>query len=368
MRLSVFRRRGGFTLIELLVVIAIIATLIGLLLPAVQKVREAAMRTKCQNNLKQLGLACHSYESSYGRLPVGGEGTNPAGTATDFGNLPGGNPISPSNPGDYHSTQTYLLPYIEQDSIYRQINLNALYNDVSANGQKTDANGRTVFQNVIPTFLCPSSPTGVADKWGYGYIHYSPTCYTDIGPGGYRDKSTRARGALDTRNFSVTLAAMPDGSSNTILLAEDTGRTGPDEVAYQTSYAEPVTQYPGAVPADGTSPLRSFWRWAEQDNAFGVSGDPLAWRDKRAGPAVNNNAAPFGGPPECPWATGSQASGASSANNCGPNDEIFSFHSGGANAVYGDGHVAFVRESVSSVVIRSLVTREGGENINSADY
>jgi prepilin-type N-terminal cleavage/methylation domain-containing protein/prepilin-type processing-associated H-X9-DG protein len=354
-------RRPAFTLIELLVVIAIIAVLIGLLLPAVQKVREAAARTKCSNNLKQLGLACANYESAYGKLPTGGEGTNTAGTATEFGNLPGGNPISSTNPGEYHSTQTYLLPYIEQDALYRQINLYAYYNDISATGQKVDANGRTPFQNVVPIFLCPSCPTDPADQWGFGFIHYSPTCYTDVGQGGYRDKSTRARGALDIMDRRVALAGIADGSSNTILLAEDAGRTE----NFLTSYPEPV-------PAGSRSPqpreLRCFWRWAEQDNAFGVSGDPLAWRDKKAGPAVNNNSTPYGGPVDCPWVSGSQASGASSNNNCGPNDEIFGFHTGGANVVYADGHVAFLRDSVAATVIRALVTRTGGETIDSSAF
>jgi prepilin-type N-terminal cleavage/methylation domain-containing protein/prepilin-type processing-associated H-X9-DG protein len=368
--------RTGFTLIELLVVIAIIAILIGLLLPAVQKVRESAARSKCQNNLKQLGLAVANYEGAYGRLPTGGEGTLPDLSGTDFGNLPGGNPISPGNPGEYHSTQTYLLPYIEQEAIYRQINLTALYNDVSSKGQKLDANGRTVFQNVIPVFVCPSSPTEQADQWGYGYIHYSPTCYTDICPpnfpgapnatGGFRHKPSRARGALDIMDRSVTLAGIKDGTSNTILMAEDCGRTGPPEPIYLTSYNEPVGLYSGATPAPGTQPLRAFWRWAEQDNAFGVSGDPLAWRDKVPGKAVNNNSAPFGGPPACPWTTGSQAAGASSANNCGPNDEIFGFHTGGALVVFCDGHVSFLRESTSSIVVRYLVTRDGGETIDGA--
>src|SRR5690242_10852030 len=104
--------RLGFTLIELLVVIAIIAVLIGLLVPAVQKVREAAARTQCANNLKQMGLALHNYANGHQELPTGGEGT-------DFTRAPAGPSVF-----DTHSTFTMLLPYVEQDNVFRQIDLN----------------------------------------------------------------------------------------------------------------------------------------------------------------------------------------------------------------------------------------------------
>src|SRR5437773_7749710 len=98
-------RRRGFTLIELLVVIAIIAVLIGLLVPAVQKVREAANRTSCTNNLKQLGLAVLNYESSFKKLPTPGEGIDPQNVSNKI--------------YDKHSFFTYMLPYIEQEGAYR---------------------------------------------------------------------------------------------------------------------------------------------------------------------------------------------------------------------------------------------------------
>src|SRR5205085_3499328 len=139
MRLPVPNRRSGFTLIELLVVIAIIAILIGLLLPAVQKVREAAARMSCQNNLKQFGLALHNYHDANNTLPPGDQLTN----------VP---PAYVHWYGDGHAWPAYLLPYIEQDNVYKLI-------DFSRNGYcyyNRMVNCRAV-DATPPTFTCPSS-------------------------------------------------------------------------------------------------------------------------------------------------------------------------------------------------------------------
>src|SRR5262245_4047146 len=116
------RKRNGFTLIELLVVIAIIAILIGLLLPAVQKVRDAAARMSCSNNLKQIGLGCHNYESTNGKMPAGVLGPFPTLTAA-------GSATTNQNVG----ALVFVLPYVEQDSLYRLIQQGAVTNYLDPN-------------------------------------------------------------------------------------------------------------------------------------------------------------------------------------------------------------------------------------------
>jgi prepilin-type N-terminal cleavage/methylation domain-containing protein/prepilin-type processing-associated H-X9-DG protein len=328
------RSRNGFTLIELLVVIAIISILMALLVPAVQKVREAAQRTQCANNLKQMGLAIHNYLSDKRRLPSGGEGT-------DFINFPYG----PSQ-FDNFSFFTVILPYIEQANTFQLMNVMAYYEDPSFPQNQLGA------QTVVPVYLCPSNPfrpsTG-QDSMGYGYTDYGPTVYTDIDPiTGLRNPLTRANGALHWvgpleamrgNTGGSRIADIKDGTSNTIAVAEDAGRVEP----MLSPYIDPVT-----------GGRRAFWRWAEPDSGFGVSGPPPAL-GSGLGVAVNNNPYPLNsgqGPPSCPWMT---------INNCGPNDEIFSFHDAGAQVVFCDGHVGTLRGGLNSIICRYLTTPNGGE-------
>jgi prepilin-type N-terminal cleavage/methylation domain-containing protein/prepilin-type processing-associated H-X9-DG protein len=330
------RVRRAFTLVELLVVIAIIGVLVALLLPAVQMARESARRMACQNNLHQMGLAMHNHENVFGKFPSGGEGTDwsqsPPGTAFDL-----------------HSTFTRLLPFMEQGNAFGQFDLNYSYNDSRAPQNQLAAKTR------VKAYECPSNVLAKADPSGYGRGDYMPTVYTDIDPvTQLRDKlNARRNGALaigGTRGAEIS-----DGLSSTLAIAEDTGRNFETMTPFtKAAYADATCA--GSNGVDCTpSKLRAINRWAEPDQGNGVSGAFNNATGKMHG-FINNNRSPMNGPSDCPWST----------NNCGPNDEIFSFHPSGANVLLCDGSVRLLSESISGTVLRYLVTRD--EGVQPGDY
>jgi prepilin-type N-terminal cleavage/methylation domain-containing protein/prepilin-type processing-associated H-X9-DG protein len=365
--------RPAFTLIELLVVIAIIAVLIALLLPAVQAAREAARRSQCTNNLKQIGLALFNYESSNGAFPPGGESTNfsVSPPATQF--VDGG-----------YSALARILPFMEGGAAFNSLNFNIYeYNDAFGINL-------TGASQVVSVYICPSStrnPDGFRDGVdindggisnvtnGYGYNDYGPTCYTDISPilatngtgativTPYRDKTTRVNGLL--KQGKTRIAEITDGTSNTIAIGEDAGR----DPRYLSPYIQDVysvingvtvstTQYLAANspldpgPAGGEALYRRYWRWAEPDECFGVSGSP----NNKYRPDHELSA----------WMTGGPF--IAQGNNAGNNDELASFHPGGCNVLMGDGSVRFLKDAVNLLTLRGLVSLQGAEVISADQY
>lgn len=367
--------KKGFTLVELLVVIAIIGILVGLLLPAVQAAREAARRMSCSNNMKQIALGVHNFESAYKKLPPAGQcGSNGATTT----------------PYMIHSPFTTLLPYIEQITLYNMFNhdANALaaYGATLNNGAYVtptgailhpkarglaydDPNyptGNTAAKTNVPSFVCPSTPLSQTTRdpqGGYGgldYMFIDLTDIMDIPTDPLYGQRTQPTGTAIWRSQAkpgmlncdgATLAASVDGTSNTVLCIEDAGRAHPNVGTFgnlsprNTPVPTPLDNIQMASGPRG----RRTYAWADPDAATnGVSGPSNSLASKLA--KVNNNKTPNGGPAECKW----------TVNNCGLNDEPFSFHNGGVNCAVGDGGVKFLADTIDALVLKRIVACNDG--------
>jgi prepilin-type N-terminal cleavage/methylation domain-containing protein len=313
-------RRRGFTLIELLVVIAIIAILIALLLPAVQQAREAARRTQCRNNLKQLGLAMHNYLDAHTRLPLCLNASN--------------KPIS---------VHAYMLPYLDQSPLYGQIDFNTNWNSA------TNATARAA---AVPNFLCPSEPsTALPTGWagttyranqGSNILYAQPS--TTVGNINY---GMPAPNGVYVPSMSLRIADVTDGTSSTAAFSEH------PFADFNNAAVNPFDTFqPGIYP---NTPDEAYQYCKAVDTTDlskqGVSDVGAPWLQSYHSTTQYFHVVPPNGR-SCMYPPGRIATSAASR------------HTGGVHLTLCDGSVRFVSENVDLALWRAVGSRNGGEVVS----
>jgi len=332
-------RKRGFTLIELLVVIAIIAILIALLLPAVQQAREAARRTQCKNNLKQIGLALHNYHDVYNTLPIGAVGTQAGGWG--------------------FSWWMRILPYMEQGTAFSQINFSGTHPGWASGsaGAEGNANGLIMQQARISGFNCPSSPMQAARNAGSQVItnpsYYGISGTTDgngyTNPAGYQKTccdccgGQQATGLISSVGALVPVRAigfrdMTDGTSNLMCVGE----------ASNFILSAPLPAGTRTVQVNGTHGL--------------MMGTPTRTAVESAG---NNyprvfNLTTVRYPPNAP-VVNNDANWPGVGDNFGSNNPLNSAHTGGVQILLGDGSARFLSDNIDILTLRRLAARNDGQ-------
>lgn len=352
------RKRSGFTLIELLVVIAIIAILIGLLLPAVQKVREAAARIKCSNNLKQFGLAAHNYESTNGYLPPQQHTTV----------LPAPSTNVPTTYTSGATLQALLLPYFEQANKYNQFNMNYNVNSdapINSNFPALTGANSAARTTDVPIFLCPSDSSSET-YFGAGRQNY----FGSLGAyANQRGGNTSLEGIFSAPNppagqlmKGLSILAMTDGTSNTAMFSEvmrsttvynaasgirdnmtviiNSGNSGYNETDGTTiSMCNDGSNWSSSIKYVGYQYYRNL-----PSNFLYTHTLPINWNKK-----VNSGIQHY-------------SCGNSAFNSM--HISASSYHTGGANSCMGDGSVRFFRDSIPITTWRAIGTRSGGEVVS----
>lgn len=323
------RERSAFTLVELLVVIAIIGVLVGLLLPAVQAAREAARRMSCSNNIRQLGLAMHNYESTHRSLPP--------------------SRISLTTPRIFQqSWVSMILPYIEQGNVHAAYQHGLPWFD-RVNDPLTTAN--------LPTLTCPSAPTSRELPTAVLYRAITGNARSDQPRWGYADygsinavrnsafvasglPSLGARevfGAMGRGPEGVKFSAITDGLSNTAIVAEGAGRPG-----IYISGKKVNNPRIGNI-AQGTPYTADGWGWADINSGFSIDGS-------NANGNQNDTSS-----------SGATTIVGSCFMNCTNDSELYAFHNGGAQFLFGDGSVHFLSQNINGATFVAVMTRDRGD-------
>lgn len=326
------RHPRGFTLIELLVVIAIIGVLVSLLLPAVQQAREAARRTQCRGNLKQLGLALHNYHDTYRVFPYGRGGTG----------HPDGGTINNLDNVNRESGYVGLLPYIDQGPLYNQISSTLTIGAVTYSpfGPKSDNTAYTPYQTYIPVFNCPSTIKRLAAVLG-GSTNYA-FCWGDNSRQitGSETVSARVtvrndmRGLFGFQNCRST-AMVLDGTSNTVAMAEIATSDDPNAIKGSVARSRGTQTY--------DSPITCLLEGNRATGQLTTTAANAGWR----GNGWANGVVSYTGmntilppnSPSCMQSSNDHSNGQAPAS---------SWHAGGVHVVMADGAVRFVSDNIDT--------------------